>query len=159
MPMILNWTLFRHNSGPNETTDAPTRGGKYKRVIFRGDREDAIAWWKDEYGKDPTRLDGWPETGLDDAWLINEVESVEAILAEFDDVSVDSGGIGAVKSRPTRMKDLHEDDRTHVLQETAVREEGVELPEHAADQAKEAVEKSPEHAGVGEKTDEGKGPE
>lgn len=150
--MTHNWTLFRHNSGPNETTGSSTRSGRYKRVIFRGDREDAIAWWKDEYGKDPTRLDGWPEEQLDDAWLITEATTDEEILAEFDDVEVDSGGIGSVKSRPTRLKDLHEDAQTHVLQETAVREEGVELPEHARDRAQEAVEKDPENSGVGQKT-------
>lgn len=138
----MTWTIFEHNFGPNETD--------YKNVVVNAGRETAISWWEQHYDADPTRYDGWPDTDIRKAWDITEVADEEAVFAEFPDIELESGGIGSPKTRPTRMRDLHEDNRTLVMQEPTLREE-VDLPDDAEDtDVVPDREMEPENAGVGE---------
>lgn len=119
----MTWTVFRHNFGPNETHGSQTRSGQYAFVVVQTDEQTAIDWWEKRFDADPTRYDGWPDTTMEKAWNINEIEDEEALLDSLDDIEVESEAIGAVKSRPSRMQDIQGDDKTLVMQTAALRED------------------------------------
>lgn len=151
--MSHRWTLFKHNFGRNETSGAETRSGQFAQVVVHADRETAIEWWEEKYDEDPTRWQSWPDTQAHRAWNIIEVEDEGEVLAEFPDIETESGGIGVPHIRPTSMDHIRQNDKTLVMQRSALGED-IELPEQAAERARKPADEpdDPENAAIGEDT-------
>lgn len=102
----MTWTVFEHHHGTNETTEyAPGRGG-YKYVLVPLGAEQAVPWWENTFGDDPTRLTQWPESDTEDAWHINEYQDPEAARRQCGQLTMDEGGIGVPRTRHYTWNEL-----------------------------------------------------
>lgn len=104
----MTWTIFTDNHGQNETEDdAPGRGG-YSTVLVPVDRDTAVDWWQEEYERDPTRMEmPYPESTVEEAWTVEEVDTSEAAREACGEMTLDKGGIGAPAKRLYTWDELH----------------------------------------------------
>lgn len=102
----MTYTVFQNNVGQNETLDdAPGRGG-YSTIIVEKERDEAIEWWKDEFGKDPERYSRYPEYTNEKVWDISEYEDEDDVLPLCGEKVLPKGGIGVPMTRTYTWSEL-----------------------------------------------------
>lgn len=95
----MTYTVFTHQHGDNETDDiAPGRGG-YTTVLVPAPPEEAVLWWEEKLGKDPTRTCSWPEYREETVWKISEALTEEEARKHCGEMTLDQGGIGVPSKR------------------------------------------------------------
>lgn len=104
----MTYTVLKHQHGKNETDDiSPGRGG-YSTVLVNEEPADAIAWWEDTFGKDPTefRPGKYPEVEGGEAWTVEEALTEEEARKHCGEITLDQGGIGSPMTRHYSWEEL-----------------------------------------------------
>jgi hypothetical protein len=105
----MTYTVFEYQGhGDNETDDlAPGRGG-YKYVLVNEPPEEAVLWWEDTFGQDPTewRPGEYPETDGGEAWDVSEALTEEQARAHCGELELEAGGIGVPMKRKYTWDEL-----------------------------------------------------